>query len=203
MKHETSRRCVKRMRVRLPDVPGSLGDLLTRLGELGARFGEITTVLIGKRAKTRDIDVIAPDEATFDAMCDAVRALDGIELLDVTDVVRERHRGGKIEVRSRLAVETIDDLGIVYTPGVASMCLQIHAEPELAWTYTGIQNTVAIVTNGTAILGLGDIGPVAGMPVVWESLKERHGQAVRNPWNHLAPVPTLDRQHQVGSATLI
>jgi len=166
MKHETSRRCVKRMRVRLLDAPGSLGALLTRLGDFGARFGEITTVHIGKRAKTRDVDVIAPDEATFDRMCDAVRTMDGLELLDVTDVVRERHRGGKVEMRPRVDVKTIDDLGIVYTPGVASICLQIHAEPELAWDFTGIQNTVAIVTNGTAILGLGDIGPVAGMPVM-------------------------------------
>ena len=166
MRHESGRRCIKRMRVRLADAPGALGELTTRLGELGARFGEIGTVHIGKRAKIRDMDVIAPDEEVFDQMCDAVREMDDIDLLDVTDVVRERHLGGKIEVRPRTEVRSIDDLGIVYTPGVASICRQIHADSELAWTLTGIQNSVAIVTNGTAILGLGDIGPVAGMPVM-------------------------------------
>jgi malate dehydrogenase (oxaloacetate-decarboxylating) len=154
------------MRIKLLDVPGSLGTLTTRLGEFGARFGEITTVHIGKRAKIRDVDVIVSDETIFDRMCDAVRAMEDIDLLGVTDVVRERHLGGKVEMRPRVVVESIDDLGIVYTPGVASICQQIHADPELAWTYTGIQNTVAIVTNGTAVLGLGDIGPVAGMPVM-------------------------------------
>jgi malate dehydrogenase (oxaloacetate-decarboxylating) len=166
MKHEIGRRCIKRMRVKIPDAPGHFAALISSLGDLGARFGEITTVHIGRTAKIRELDVIAPDEQTFDRMCDQVRRMEGIALIDVTDVVRERHVGGKIETRPRVDVKTLDDLQIVYTPGVASICLQIADDPELAWQYTSISNTVAIVTNGTAILGLGDIGPVAGMPVM-------------------------------------
>ena len=166
MKHEIGRRCIKRMRIKIADEPGALGAFTTRLGELGIRFGEITTASVGRSSRVRDVDVIAPDEATFDRVCDDVRAMDQVDLLGVTDVVRERHLGGKIATRSRVELRNLDDLGIVYTPGVASMCLQIADDPELAHRYTAIANTVAIVTNGTAILGLGDIGPVAGMPVM-------------------------------------
>ncbi|HSL19574.1 MAG TPA: malic enzyme-like NAD(P)-binding protein [Methylomirabilota bacterium] len=166
MKHEIGRRCIKRMRIKIADEPGALGAFTTRLGELGIRFGEITTASVGRSSRVRDVDVIAPDEATFDRVCDEVRAMDQVDLLEVTDVVRERHLGGKIATRSRVELRNLDDLGIVYTPGVASMCLQIADDPELASRYTAIANTVAIVTNGTAILGLGDIGPVAGMPVM-------------------------------------
>jgi malate dehydrogenase (oxaloacetate-decarboxylating) len=166
MKHEIGGQCIKRVRVRIPDAPGHLATLISTLGDLGARFGEINTVQIGRTAKIRDVDVIAPDEETFDRMCDQIRRMEDIALIGVTDVVRERHLGGKIETRPRIEVKTLDDLRIVYTPGVASMCLQIANDPDLAWHYTSISNTVAIVTNGTAILGLGDIGPVAGMPVM-------------------------------------
>jgi malate dehydrogenase (oxaloacetate-decarboxylating) len=99
-------------------------------------------------------------------ICDAIRQMAGIDLLEVKDVVHETHLHGKIEVVSRVPVKSIDDLQLVYTPGVASVCRQIEANPGLAYELTGIQNSVAIVTNGTAILGLGDIGPVAGMPVM-------------------------------------
>jgi len=136
------------------------------MGEHGARFGEIVTVFSGKRDRVRDIDVTVRDEESFERMCAAIRALDGIELLGVVDVVREKHLGGKIETVGRVPVDNVDDLGIVYTPGVASVCLQIHADPLLAWTYTAKRRTVAIVTNGTAVLGLGDIGPLAGLPVM-------------------------------------
>jgi malate dehydrogenase (oxaloacetate-decarboxylating) len=166
MKHEGSRHVIKRMRVRMPNIPGAMGLFTTRLGEHGATFGEISTAHIGKRFKVRDVDVLISDESVFDALCDDVRAMDGIDLIGVTDVVQERHEGGKIEVRPRTEVHSADDLGIVYTPGVAAICRQIQADPELASRFTGIQNSVAIVTNGTAILGLGDIGAVAGMPVM-------------------------------------
>ncbi len=166
MKHESGRRCIKRMRIKILDAPGALGTFTTRVGEHGARFGEITTVSIGRNSKIRDVDLIAPDEAAFDRICDEVRKMHEVDLIGVTDVVRERHLGGKIATKARVAVRSLDDLGIVYTPGVASMCQQIAADPELAWRYTAIRNTVAIVTNGTAVLGLGDIGAVAGMPVM-------------------------------------
>jgi len=166
MKYETSSYTIKRTRLRIGDMPLLLGRLTMLVGERGARFGELTTVHIGKDHKIRDADIIAPSEAVFDEICDAIRQLDGIDLLEVKDVVRETHRGGKIEVVPRVRMRSIDDLQLVYTPGVASVCKQIEADPNLAFELTGIQNSVAIVTNGTAILGLGDIGPVAGMPVM-------------------------------------
>jgi malate dehydrogenase (oxaloacetate-decarboxylating) len=92
--------------------------------------------------------------------------MDGLALLEVKDVVEERHQGGKIIVQPKTPLRSVDELAILYTPGVASVCRRIHAEPRLAYEYTTIPNNVAIVTNGTAILGLGDIGPVAGMPVM-------------------------------------
>lgn len=166
MKHETSGYTIKRARVKIGDMPLLLGRFTTLVGERGARFGEITTVHIGKDHKVRDADIIAPSEAVFDEICDAIRQVDGIVLLEVKDVLRETHRHGKIEVVPRVRMKSIDDLQLVYTPGVASVCKQIEAKPDLAYELTGIQNSVAIVTNGTAILGLGDIGPVAGMPVM-------------------------------------
>ena len=166
MKHETSTHTIKRARIKLEDDPVILARFTMLVAERGARFGEITTVHIGKDHKVRDADIIAPSEAVFDEICDAIRRMDGIDLLEVKDVVQEAHLHGKIEIASRVPVNSIDDLQLVYTPGVASVCKQIEANPSLAYELTGIQNSVAIVTNGTAILGLGDIGPVAGMPVM-------------------------------------
>ncbi|OQB18011.1 MAG: NAD-dependent malic enzyme [Deltaproteobacteria bacterium ADurb.Bin207] len=166
MKHEAKARIIKRIRIRIGDMPECLGRFAMLVGEHRGRFGQITTVQLGKKAKIRDVDIHTPDEASFDRLCDAIRKMDGIDLLATQDVVLEMHRKGKIEVTSRVPVESIDDLSIVYTPGVASVCNKIHEKPELALEYTSIPNNVAIVTNGTAILGLGDIGPVAGMPVM-------------------------------------
>ena len=166
MKHEAKARIIKRVRIRISDKPEYLARFAMLVGEYGGRFGQISTVNLGRKVKIRDVDVHAPDEITFDRLCDAIRKMEDVDLLGVQDVVLETHRNGKIEIRSRVPVETVDDLSIVYTPGVASICLKIHANPELAVEFTTIQNNVAIVTNGTAILGLGDIGPVAGMPVM-------------------------------------
>jgi len=157
---------IKRTRLKFEDQPGFLGRFATMIGEYGALFGEITTVHVGKRTRVRDMDLYVPDEETFDTICDQIRKMDGVDLVAVQDVVNETHVGGKIEVTPRVEVDSIDDLSIVYTPGVAAVCKRIAEDPELAPKYTSIQNNVAIVTNGTAILGLGDIGPVAGMPVM-------------------------------------
>lgn len=166
MQHETRDRAIKRMRIRFRDASDCLAQFAMILGEFNARLGEMSTVYIGKNVRVRDVDVHARNEETFDRLCDALRKSDGLDLLGVSDVVLDVHRGGKIEVAARVPVDNADDLSIVYTPGVASLCNKIKADPDLALEYTSIQNNVAIVTNGTAILGLGDIGPVAGMPVM-------------------------------------
>lgn len=166
MRIEYSNRVIKKLTIKILDKPGYLGKLTTAIGSCGGMIGEIATTHLGKGYKIRALDVYANDEATLNKTLDAVKALDGIEIISVIDIVEETHLHGKIEIRPTVEVNTIDDLRIVYTPGVASICHKIHHNPALARKYTTISNNVAIVTNGTAILGLGDIGPVAGMPVM-------------------------------------
>lgn len=157
---------VKTLRVFIQDQPGYLGRLCTAIGEVGGNIGEVKTVALGLVRNTRDLTVYVDDEAHLQRVVDAIRPLPGIELVEVIDEVLKRHEGGKIAVTSRYPLESIADMRKVYTPGVATVCRLIQANPPLAHRYTAIGNTVAIVTNGTAILGLGAIGPVAGMPVM-------------------------------------
>jgi malate dehydrogenase (oxaloacetate-decarboxylating) len=157
---------VKTLRVHIQDQPGYLGKLCTAIGQAGGNIGEIETVSLGLVRNTRDLTIYLDDEAHLDRVLDAIRPLPGIELVAVVDEVLKRHEGGKIAVTSRYPLNTIADMRKVYTPGVARVCRLIQAEPALAHRYTSIGNTVAIITNGTAILGLGPIGPVAGMPVM-------------------------------------
>jgi malate dehydrogenase (oxaloacetate-decarboxylating) len=157
---------VKTLRVLILDQPGYLGRLCTAIGEAGANIGEIKTVGLGLVRNTREVTIYVDDEAHLERVAEAIRLLPGIELVEVIDEVLKRHEGGKIAVASRYPLESIADMRKVYTPGVATVCRLIQANPPLAHRYTGIANTVAIVTNGTAILGLGAIGPVAGMPVM-------------------------------------
>ncbi len=157
---------VKTLRVFILDQPGYLGRLCTAIGEAGGNIGEVKTVGLGLVRNTRDLTIYIDDEAHLQRVVDAIRPLQGIEVVEVIDEVLKRHEGGKIAVTSRYPLESIADMRKVYTPGVARVCRLIQADPPLAYRYTGIGNTVAIITNGTAILGLGAIGPVAGMPVM-------------------------------------
>lgn len=166
MRIEYGSKIIKTLRVKIIDKPGFLGRLALTVGELGGMFGEIKTVHIGKDYKVRDLDVYFSSKEDVERICEAITKLDGIELVEVRDIVQEVHENGKIEVVPRVQIDSVDDLRLVYTPGVASICKLIQESPELARKFTTIGNNVAIVTNGTAILGLGDIGPVAGMPVM-------------------------------------
>jgi len=166
MRIEYTDKVIKTVRAKIQDKPGYFGRVASVVEDLGGMFGEIKTTRIGKGSKTRDLDIYTDTEETFDEIVQVLKAVEGVEIVDVRDVVQEIHSGGKIEVSSRVDVETIDDLSVVYTPGVASICKLISRDGGHAKTLTSIPNNVAIVTNGTAILGLGDIGPVAGMPVM-------------------------------------
>jgi malate dehydrogenase (oxaloacetate-decarboxylating) len=116
--------------------------------------------------KTRDITVSCIDAAHGEQTVRAVEELDDVTVESVLDRTFEMHQGGKIEVNASVPVKTRDDLSMAYTPGVARVCVAIHEEPERAWSLTVKGNTVAVVTDGTAVLGLGDIGPEAAMPVM-------------------------------------
>lgn len=153
-------------RVRIPHRPGQLARLANALAEQGALVGDITTHSLGENDTVRDVTIEAQDEAHVARAAAALRALEGVELLSLTDMVFERHRGGKVQVSARAPVNSIADLRYIYTPGVARVCRAIERDPSLAWEYTGVGNSVGIFTNGTRVLGLGDIGPLASLPVM-------------------------------------
>lgn len=154
------------LRCRILDKPGMFGTLITAIGKVGAQLGTISVVGIDSQNKIRDITVYCSDKKHLQDILDTSNGIDGIKVLNVRDEVQEIHRRGTIQVRSRVPITTLTDLRMVYTPGVASVCEKIKADPEAAWDMTGICDRVAIVTNGTAVLGLGDIGVTASLPVM-------------------------------------
>jgi malate dehydrogenase (oxaloacetate-decarboxylating) len=153
-------------RCRLEQRPGSLGELLSAIGHQDGLIGEIRTVHMGGSAVDRDITIFADDLKHLDRIIKTVEATPGVQLLEVRDEVLEMHQGGKIAIRSRYDISSLSTLRLVYTPGVAEVSLKIRDDPSLARRYTSIRHLVAIVTDGTAVLGLGDIGPKAAMPVM-------------------------------------
>ena len=154
------------LRVRLVDSPGSFARLASAIGEAGGSLGAIDLVRFEKDAKIRDVTVQAGDEAHIRRIVDAVRAVPGVDVERVSDRTFLLHLGGKLEVTPKTPLKTRDDLSMAYTPGVARICKAIADEPEAAWNLTIKQNTVAVVSDGTAVLGLGDIGPEAALPVM-------------------------------------
>jgi malate dehydrogenase (oxaloacetate-decarboxylating) len=154
------------LRVQLEDTPGSFARLAAAIGDEGGLLGAIDLVRVEKSRKVRDVTVSATDEAHLHRIAEAVRALDGVEVLRVSDRTFLMHLGGKIEIRSKIPLKTRDDLSMAYTPGVARISEAVADDPESAWNLTIKQNTVAVVSDGTAVLGLGDIGPEGAMPVM-------------------------------------
>lgn len=155
-------------RLRLKNIPGTLGKALTVIGKLGGSMGNIQIIKADKEFKIRDLAVYISTDKQVKEIMDALSAIgkDVVEVLSIKDKVFELHEKGKIFLCNRISITTFEDLSRVYTPGVAKVCKAIQEKPELAMEYTIIKNTVAVITDGTAILGLGDIGPVAGMPVM-------------------------------------
>ncbi|HYV82024.1 MAG TPA: malic enzyme-like NAD(P)-binding protein [Pyrinomonadaceae bacterium] len=154
------------LRVRLSSRAGSLGELTTAIGRAGGDIGAIDIVTVGNNYIIRDITVSGVSSAHGEQIVEAVKDVDGVELLQVSDRTFLMHLGGKIEVVSKVPLKTRADLSMAYTPGVARICDAIAKDPEKVFTLTIKKNTVAIVTDGTAVLGLGDIGPAAALPVM-------------------------------------
>jgi malate dehydrogenase (oxaloacetate-decarboxylating) len=159
-------RIVRTLRCKNLNVPGTLGQLTSVIGGLGGEIGNIATVHLGHHYTIRDIDILVRDEAHLQQLTEEVSGLRETTILQVRDDVLELHRGGKIKMINTVPVDSVEHLSKVYTPGVAEVCRLIAAQPDWKDAYTSIPYTVGIVTDGTAVLGLGNIGPVAGMPVM-------------------------------------
>ncbi|MHB8054465.1 MAG: malic enzyme-like NAD(P)-binding protein [Candidatus Aminicenantales bacterium] len=157
---------MRTFRCRLRQFPGVLGRLLMTLGEAGGDIGEIRVLRQGTTDVERDIVVFAANPAAMEKLIAVAGTVPDVTLLEVRDDVLEMHQGGKIAIRSRYKIDSLEVLQRVYTPGVAEVCLLIKKDPKLVRRFTSIRHFVAIVTDGTAVLGLGDIGPRAAMPVM-------------------------------------
>ncbi len=154
------------IRVQIANKTGMLGKVTSAIGEAGGDIGAIDLVEAGAQVITRDISFKASDESHGQRITEAVKALSGVTVKNVSDRTFLMHLGGKIEVKGKIPVKTRDDLSMAYTPGVARVCMAIHDDIEKAYTLTIKGNTVAVVTDGTAVLGLGDIGPNGAQPVM-------------------------------------
>ena len=161
-----SGKLVKTLRVRVHDQPGSFAALASAIGAEAALLGDIERVRVTGHEVIRDVTVYVDSALQLNRIVNRIEAMPTMTLIDVRDQVLEIHRGGKIAVTSRVPLNTLEDLRMIYTPGVAQVCQAIQDQPELAHTLTSVGNSVAVVTNGTAVLGLGDIGIRAAMPVM-------------------------------------
>jgi malate dehydrogenase (oxaloacetate-decarboxylating) len=154
------------VRLEIRNQPGMLGKITSAIGKGGGDIGAIDVVGIGKATITRDLTFKASDERHGEQVVERLRAIEGVKVVHVSDRTFLMHLGGKIEIKSKASVKTRDDLSMAYTPGVARVCMAIHRDPEKAYTLTIKQNSVAVVSDGTAVLGLGDIGPNGAQPVM-------------------------------------
>jgi malate dehydrogenase (oxaloacetate-decarboxylating) len=154
------------IRVEIGNKPGMLGRVAGAIGEAGGVIGAVDIVDLQEGKLVRDITVDAAGPEQWGAITAALDELDDVSVVDTTDRTFLMHLGGKIEQHNKHALKTRDDLSMAYTPGVARVCLAIAEDPEKAFQYTIKRNTVAVVSDGTAVLGLGDIGPRAAMPVM-------------------------------------
>jgi malate dehydrogenase (oxaloacetate-decarboxylating) len=154
------------LRVKIHNKPGKLGEITTAIGRAGGDIEGIDIVSVGKDFLIRDITVNASSETHDKEIIDSLRDVDGIEVINVSDRTFLMHLGGKIEVVSKIPLKTRSDLSMAYTPGVARVCEAKQRDPEKVFNLTIKKNTVAVVSDGTAVLGLGDIGPAAAMPVM-------------------------------------
>jgi malate dehydrogenase (oxaloacetate-decarboxylating) len=154
------------MRLHLPQRPDSFAAVARALADAGAMLGAVDIVRVTAREIVRDVTVACTDSAHADMVVEAVSSVEGVTVATVSDRTFLMHKGGKIEVNPKAPLTTRDDLSMAYTPGVARVSLAIHDDPDAAWALTIKGNTVAVVSDGSAVLGLGDIGPEAAMPVM-------------------------------------
>jgi len=154
------------LRLKLSNQVGMLGAATTAIGMAGGDIGAVDIVSFIDGHVLRDITVNAASSDHGNEILTAVKKVVGVEVVHVSDRTFLMHLGGKIEVVSKSPLRNRDDLSMAYTPGVARVCQAIHHSPDKAYTLTIKKNMVAVISDGTAVLGLGDIGPAAAMPVM-------------------------------------
>ncbi len=154
------------IRLQIRNRPGMLGRVASAIGGAGGDIGAVDLVETTRERTERDITVKARDSVHAQKIVSRLKHLAGVRVGNISDRTFLMHLGGKIEVRNKVPIRTRDDLSMVYTPGVARVCLAIRDDRQRAFSLTIKQNTVAVVTDGTAVLGLGDIGPEAALPVM-------------------------------------
>jgi malate dehydrogenase (oxaloacetate-decarboxylating) len=154
------------IRVAIENAPGMLGRVTETIERCGAVVTSIDAVRAHRHMVTRDLTLQVENEGHGERVAVALDDVDGLELLAITDDVVRAHLGGKIHVTNRQAVEDRSDLALVYTPGVGRISEMIAEDPSQAYRLTVKSNSVAVVTDGSAVLGLGDIGPLAALPVM-------------------------------------
>jgi malate dehydrogenase (oxaloacetate-decarboxylating) len=154
------------LRVLITNKVGMIGEVLSSVGRAGGDVGAIDIVQVTPTHVIRDITVDTSSVEHGEQIVDFVRELPGVEVIHVSDRTFLLHLGGKIKMENKAQLKTRSDLSMAYTPGVARVCMAIHDDPEKVYTLTIKKNTVAVVSDGTAVLGLGDIGPKAAMPVM-------------------------------------
>jgi malate dehydrogenase (oxaloacetate-decarboxylating) len=154
------------IRLEIVSKPGMLGKVTSTIGKAGGDIGAVDIVGFKKNITIRDVIVSVADIPMGQKVVDELRRIKGVNVLQVTDRTFMVHQGGKIEIKNKIPLNSREDLSMVYTPGVARICMAIHEKRERMYDLTIKKNTIAIVTDGTAVLGLGDIGPEAAMPVM-------------------------------------
>jgi malate dehydrogenase (oxaloacetate-decarboxylating) len=153
-------------RVQISHQSGMLAKIATVIAEREGLIGDMVTVNLGREATIRELTVEVADDDHSEELSDALGEIEGVKVLWRRDRALMRHEGGKLEIDTRVEVKTLQDTRDVYTPGVARVAQTIADDPAQAQRYTMIGRTVAICTNGTRVLGLGDVGPQASMPVM-------------------------------------
>lgn len=154
------------MRLYIENKPGMLAKVLNTIADEKGDPGAVDVVKVEGNYKVRDLTVSARDENHSTTIVKAIKKIDGIQVRNVSDRVFLLHLGGKIRIQNKVPVDTRDALSMAYTPGVGRVCQAIAKDKEKAHTLTIKQNSVAVVSDGSAVLGLGNIGPEAAMPVM-------------------------------------
>jgi malate dehydrogenase (oxaloacetate-decarboxylating) len=154
------------IRLEILTKPGMLGRVTSAIGKAGGDIGAIDIAGFKKNTTLRDIIVSVADIQMGQTVVERLKQVKGVHVVNMTDRTYMIHQGGKIEIKNKIPLNTREDLSMAYTPGVARVCMTIHEDRKKAYELTIKKNTVAVVTDGTAVLGLGDIGPEAAMPVM-------------------------------------